>query len=733
MELLLYHAMIIVVLGLVSLARGHTHDEIPKCALTGVYKTRQTILESPNYPDDYPSGTCWDYVIRSPYRCPTKFHIQFLDFYLEASKDCKNDYLAVGLDNVDDDMDTLCGQVVGIKKYHTPDGVLRLRFYADDSPWSTGKGFKLLVTRLACEKEEIIQRELDDNEDDGDDTVTVNAPTGHLRPPQTPIMDLFRNFTGSEQHQVYPLPPVFSLNYPTTIPTPPYPTVGGYYLPTVPVIQQQPSYFTNTQNTLEKPCTTNSQSTQQQVQQQQQPAQILYPSQPSYTIGGVGGGNNYLPISRDQYVGAWPASTYLRALDGSGRATLDECCTSAFQQKRFYLSSPGFPRTIFSNLLPVNRRDCEFRIQKHSANVCRLRVEFKFFDFGQNYLGTTGSVEGNLGLPAIGSTSHTCTDDYIEIDNQRFCGCQSDNVYTGFWNYQGHKKIRMRMGYSGIPSGGFLLELIQEECSETQFSTSTLRPTRPLSPTPPTLGTGNSHNYLNQQHLQHGLGGNQLTGGLTQQSFGGLSPQFEGQQNLLQLPPNYQGQSLLQPQQPQQHQQPFINPSIQQNPYPQHFSFANNGVYQPIPQLGPGGGVGVGGGYQYASPNPLQLNPFGLPQLRYARSFADDQKPVTIVETNSTRKEYYFTENGDSAPYSSLSLKDEPQLSIAMSRSSKAEGGPTRWEAEELRAKQSNKAQVRRKCSFDMGDILRLSVDVLWITKPTCYAPQRNWFSNLLG
>uniref|UniRef100_A0A1I8P2I7 CUB domain-containing protein n=1 Tax=Stomoxys calcitrans TaxID=35570 RepID=A0A1I8P2I7_STOCA len=703
MKFLLYHLASI---WWISLAWGHTHDEIPKCALTGVYKTRQTILESPNYPDNYPAGTCWDYVIRSPFRCPTKFHVQFLDFYLEASKDCQNDYLAVGLENVDDDMDTLCGQVVGIKKYHTPDGILRLRFYADESPWSTGKGFKLLITRLACEKEEV-QRQLDDNEDD-DDTVTVTAPINHLRPPQTQIMDLFRNFTGQEQHQVYPLPPVFAINYATPLPSPPYPAIGGYYLPSAPAVQQQ-NYLANTQNTLEKPCTTNNEQKQLQQQQQQQP-QLLYPTQPSYVVGSS---NNYLPISRDQYVGSWPTSSYLRAIDGNGRA-LDECCTSAFQQKRFYLSSPGFPRTIFSNLLPVNRRDCEFRIQKHSGNVCRLRVEFKFFDFGQSYHGT-GSVEGNIGLPAIASSRNTCTDDYIEIDNQRFCGCHSDNVYTGFWNYQGHKKIRMRMGYSGIPSSGFLLELIQEECSETQFSTSTLRPTRPIAPTP-TLPIENGHNYLDQQ-LQHG--GGHYTGGLTQQQFGGLAQNIEGQ-NPFPLQPNYQGQPVL---------QPFINPGIPQNPLfgqPQISLPSNGGLYQPVPAQ-------LGGGYQYTSPNPLQVNPFGLPQIRYARSFGDQQQPVTIVETNSTRKEYYFNDNGDtttSGPYASA-LRAEPQLSIAMSRSSKAEGA-TRWEAEDLRANK-NRAQVRRKCSFDMGDILRLSVDVLWITKPTCYAPQRNWFSNLLG
>lgn len=680
----------------IALSKAHTHDEISKCTLTGVYKTRQTILESPNYPDNYPAGSCWDYVIRSPFRCPTKFHIQFLDFYLETSKNCKNDYLAVGLDNVDDDMDTLCGQVVGIKKYHTPDGVLRLRFYADESAWTTGKGFKLLVTRLACEDEDVL-RELPDNDDD--DTITVTAPTGQLMPPQTQIMDIFRNFTGIEQHQLYPLPPLFGLNYPTQLPSPPYPTIGGYYLPSGAVVQQQ-NYLGSIENTAEKPCKDN---TQQQQQQHKQPQPYL----PPY----VTNNNNYLPVSRDQYVGTWPTSSYLRAIDGSGSTRVEACCTSAFQQKRFYLSSPGFPRTIFSNLLPTERRDCEFRVQKHSANVCRLRVEFKFFDFGQNFQGT-GSIEGNIGLPAIASSHNTCTDDYIEIGNQRFCGCRSDYVHNAFWNFQGDQRIRMRMGHSGIPSGGFLLEIVQEECSETQFSTSTIRPVRPISPTT-VLPFENQNNFLNQQNPQSQNFGQsqsqqQQSNGLTQQHFGGL-PQV----------PNYQSPAGFQ----QIFNTPGFSPIYQQ---PQ-ISFTGNGAYQhPPPTLVSGSYPG----YQYQNPNLLPSSPYGLPQLRYARSYAD-QQPVSIVETNTTRKEYYFNDNEDTAPQSAF-VKAQPKLAIAMSRSSKAENGVTRWDAEDIKA-HTTSAQVRQKCTFDMGDILRLSVDVLWLTKPTCYAPQRNWFTNFLG
>ncbi|GBO99263.1 hypothetical protein EVAR_71908_1 [Eumeta japonica] len=134
----------------------------------------------------------------------------------------------------------------------------------------------------------------------------------------------------------------------------------------------------------------------------------------------------------------------------------------------------------------------------------------KYFDFGQNYHGT-GSVSGNIGRPAIQSTHDVCQEDFIEFDNQRFCGCRSGSTFTASWPTADDKKLRMRMGYSGVPSGG--------------------------------------SNYFPSYNLQPSYG---------------QSPDFSS-------------------------------------------------------------------------------NPFGLSQIRYARSFAD-QQPLTVVETNSTRKEYYYAE-----------------------------------------------------------------------------------------
>ncbi|GBO99266.1 hypothetical protein EVAR_71909_1 [Eumeta japonica] len=124
-------------------------------------------------------------------------------------------------------------------KYHTPDGVLRLRFFADASPWTTGKGLKLLITSLACESEEFSRspKGSNDGEDDDDveddDSIAITPPPESFQPPESELMQIFRNLTGKDQYQTVSLPPVYGLNYPTQLPSPPYPTTGTVFLPSL--------------------------------------------------------------------------------------------------------------------------------------------------------------------------------------------------------------------------------------------------------------------------------------------------------------------------------------------------------------------------------------------------------------------------------------------------------------------------------------------------------------------
>lgn len=120
---------------------------------------------------------------------------------------------------------------------------------------------------------------------------------------------------------------------------------------------------------------------------------------------------------------------------------LPQCCRNNYNQRRFLLINNGFPS--FS----TPRTDCTYVVQKSSENICRLRIVFKYF------------LLDNLQNPQLG-----CTDNFLEIDGQRICGCKTNFVYESQWGFQ-PKTIRVRTTpgtYSGIQ--GFVFDVIQEPC-----------------------------------------------------------------------------------------------------------------------------------------------------------------------------------------------------------------------------------------------------------------------------
>lgn len=61
-------------------------DSSSKCG--GTFKSVQTTIQSPDYPNEYRPNSYCEYVFKSPFVCKNEFHIQFLFFSLESSKDC---------------------------------------------------------------------------------------------------------------------------------------------------------------------------------------------------------------------------------------------------------------------------------------------------------------------------------------------------------------------------------------------------------------------------------------------------------------------------------------------------------------------------------------------------------------------------------------------------------------------------------------------------------------------
>lgn len=119
--------------------------------------------------------------------------------------------------------------------------------------------------------------------------------------------------------------------------------------------------------------------------------------------------------------------------------TLPSCCLNVYNQKRFYIISPRFSNSAdYYN-------DCLYFIDRSQPNICRLRIEFKYF------------LLGNW-------QNRRCTQHFIEIDGQRFCGCKTGSVYYSHWSSV-PKSIRFSIA-AGFRSGiqGFVLDIFQEEC-----------------------------------------------------------------------------------------------------------------------------------------------------------------------------------------------------------------------------------------------------------------------------
>lgn len=110
----------------------------------GTYRGFQYTITSPNYPREYSNGLDCVYRLEGDESadCEQVFHLQFLDFDVKASENCKGDYLLVGERNV------FCGSAVGLRRFTGRNNSLTVRFHTDFK--EVAKGFKILVSALPC-------------------------------------------------------------------------------------------------------------------------------------------------------------------------------------------------------------------------------------------------------------------------------------------------------------------------------------------------------------------------------------------------------------------------------------------------------------------------------------------------------------------------------------------------------------------------------------------------------
>lgn len=366
-------------------AGNHNFNGATGSECGGTFRDRQVILKSPQYPRPYPSNSQCIYTFYSPFVCASEFHIQFLDLSLQTSPKCIKDRLTIGREEI------LCGKVIGIMKYRAKDGILRIVFSSDEL--IEDRGFKLLVTRLPCVADEA----------DGDVPVATSteASVEVFRPIEVQPTSTEQTVTASAawngvvpSHE-FELPKNYRHPFFISEFQPSTQSAAGFTNNNWPLI---PNYVPN--NVLP----------------------IIPPFVPPHIPPISPGGFPQSPAASQPFPG------------------LPRCCANSFHQKRFYLVSDGFP---FGG---AYHSDCIYHIQRNSPNICRLRIEFKYF---------------LLGAPQ--QNPFDCTQNYLEIDGHRICGCKTGMVYASQWG-PGDRVLRNvnAIGYEG--NQGFILDVVQEEC-----------------------------------------------------------------------------------------------------------------------------------------------------------------------------------------------------------------------------------------------------------------------------
>lgn len=363
-------------------------DGVDECG--GTFRDHQVLLKSPNYPRPYPNGLSCEYSFYSPFVCTSEFHIQFLDFQLEPSLTCAKDRLTIG--SRTHRIDTLCGQVIGIMKYKVLDGILRINFTSDATVESGG--FKLLVTRLPCEQN-----------DGGDKVAALGVKSTKALAATTTTTNATSTATEPTVY-VLPLSPT----------RPPPPTVVTSTTTAAP--SPQPPIDQSSAKSQSFEFRSNAGPPIAAEPLCAHSPQIHYQQQPQHT--------NVNQLARQPFNVA------------VSRPLLPNCCRRVYNQPRFTLASAGFPGS--ANYL----NDCAFYVERAHANVCRLRVEFKYLNLGER-------------------RGYQCANSFVEIDGQQFCGCATGLVHYAQWGAD-RKAIRFVNWPIYADLQGFVLSVVQEEC-----------------------------------------------------------------------------------------------------------------------------------------------------------------------------------------------------------------------------------------------------------------------------
>ena len=152
-----------------------------------------------------------------------------------------------------------------------------------------------------------------------------------------------------------------------------------------------------------------------------------------------------------------PMAAALSFSNRSGRLQGQETPTTATPARLCSTSAAletFFETENFPNAYPTNT-DCLFKIFRASRNVCRLEIELQAFDVGNEIYDSSSSSSNSLSPSGRSSSTTTCPNDFLEIDQVKYCGRRpGQQIAVNFPRYAQEVAFRF-LSISPDPFNGF--------------------------------------------------------------------------------------------------------------------------------------------------------------------------------------------------------------------------------------------------------------------------------------
>ncbi|XP_014219172.1 uncharacterized protein LOC106647348 [Copidosoma floridanum] len=424
----------------------------------GTYRGFQYTIASPNYPRGYPESLECTYHLQADQStdCEQDFHLQFQDFDVRPSDDCRDDYVRVG------DRSVFCGAVTGLRSFTgAKNNSLTIRFHSGATK-GPARGFKILVMAIPCSLK-LSTRPRNHANDVGALSSEAHGSQDQIR--ITPY--LFLPPTERQNHT--DLLDEASTSLPMELRPPSLEAVAfrpsehlvswdksstrGLHTESLFDPQLGPASCDKGGDPQGQPVEYNAESANLRNNYYPQdasrlgstanliydPHRGLYQQQSGYNYLGYPTSyqslNTYNPYqSTFNPYNPWNSpGGYLGSRSG-------ECCRLPTASRRFLLSSPGFPGSV------SNTYACRYTIAKASPDVCRLRLNLRYFNFG-----------ADSGL--------YCSHGHLEIDGRHLCGCRTGQTLQLPFAEPYAKQLSVTFrGYPRNNFAGFLVDVVQESC-----------------------------------------------------------------------------------------------------------------------------------------------------------------------------------------------------------------------------------------------------------------------------